>query len=57
MKYFQLFTEKPNMDFMNSLLSCFGIDSLDDKKEFCKDDLKDINQKISVREVRLRHTP
>ena len=32
MKYFQLFTEKPTIDFINSLLSCFGINSLNDKR-------------------------
>ncbi len=51
MKYFQLFTEKPNIDFINVLLSCFGIDSLDNKKEFCKDDLKDINTIDKIEEL------
>lgn len=41
MKYFQLFTEKPSIEFMTSLLRCYGIQSLDDNKEFCKEDLTD----------------
>lgn len=41
MKYFQLFTEKPNMEFMQSLLRCFNIESFEDPKSFCKDDLVD----------------
>ncbi len=39
MKYFQLFTEKPSLEFMTSLLRCYGLQSLDDNKEFCKEDL------------------
>ena len=41
MKYFQLFTEKPSLEFITSLLRCYGIQSLDDNKEFCKEDLTD----------------
>ena len=41
MKYFQLFTEKPSIEFITSLLRCYGIQSLDDNKEFCKEDLTD----------------
>jgi hypothetical protein len=41
MKYFQLFTEKPGMEFVASLLRCYGLQSLDDNKEFCKEDLTD----------------
>ena len=43
MKLFQLFTEKPNMTFMITILECFGLESLDEKKEFCKEDLIESN--------------
>lgn len=39
MKLFQLFTEKPTIEFMNAFLNCFGIEDIDEKKEFCKEDL------------------
>jgi len=41
MKHFQLFTDKPDYAFLIVLLNCFGIDSPEDKKEFCKEDLSD----------------
>jgi len=43
MKYFQLFTEKPNIDFMTTLVRCFGLESIDDSTEFSKVDLININ--------------
>lgn len=39
MKYFQLFTERPSIEFMNTLLACYGLESLEDSREFCKEDL------------------
>jgi len=39
MKLFQLFSEKPSLEFMNNMLTFFGSNGLDDKKEFCKEDL------------------
>lgn len=51
MKHFQLFIDKPNMDFMNSLLACYGISSLDDNQEFCKDDLQLLNVTDKLEEL------
>lgn len=51
MKHFQLFIDKPNIDFMNNLLSCYGINSLEDKQEFCKDDLENLNVIDSLEEL------
>lgn len=51
MKYFQLFCEKPSKDFMNQLLHCYGIDNLDDTKEFSKSDLIDINTIDKINEL------
>jgi hypothetical protein len=42
MKFFQLFTEKPNIVFIETLLACFGLEDLDEKKEFCKEDLHEL---------------
>jgi hypothetical protein len=39
MKYFQLFCGTPSDDFIESLLACYGLKSLQDKWEFCKNDL------------------
>lgn len=43
MKFFQLFCEKPNMEFMTELLDCYGLSGLDDNKEVCKGDLIELN--------------
>lgn len=43
MKLFQLFTEKPPIEFMNVMLTFFGLNGLEDKKEFCKEDLLELN--------------
>lgn len=39
MKFFQLFCEKPTMDFMSDFLKCYGLKGFDDCSEFCKGDL------------------
>ena len=41
MIYNQLFCEEPTMDFMNDLLKCYGLNSLNDNIEFSKSDLYD----------------
>ena len=43
MKLFQLFTEKPKEEFIITILECFGMDGMDDRKEFCKEDLNTLN--------------
>lgn len=39
MIYNQLFCEEPTIGFMNDLLKCYGLNSLDDNIEFSKSDL------------------
>lgn len=43
MKYFQLFCERPSIEFIEEILKCFNIDGLDANKEFCKNDLVEAN--------------
>ncbi len=43
MKYFQLFCEKPPEGFVVELLGCFGLEGLNDKREFSKGDLIEMN--------------
>ena len=40
---FQLFQQVPNEEFMVKLLNCFGIIDFNDKKEFTKSNLEDLN--------------
>ena len=42
MKY-QLFQQVPDEEFLKILLNCYGIEDIDDNKEFTKTDLNDIN--------------
>tara|TARA_A100000164_G_C21734429_1_gene689220 strand:- start:47 stop:436 length:390 start_codon:yes stop_codon:yes gene_type:complete len=42
MKY-QLFQQVPDENFINIFLNCYGIQNLDDNKEFTKSDLNDIS--------------
>lgn len=42
MKY-QLFQQVPGEEFLKILLNCYGIEDIDDSKEFTKTDLNDIN--------------
>lgn len=51
MKYFQLFTDRPNIDFMTSLLNCYGLESMDDSKEFCKEDLVELDTIKKIEEL------
>lgn len=39
----QLFQEIPEQDFMIKILNCFGIIDFNDKKEFTKSNLEDLN--------------
>lgn len=39
MKYFQLFSEQPPIEFMHNLLLCYGLIGFDDTIEFSKQDL------------------
>jgi hypothetical protein len=43
MKYFQLFSDKPNIEFLEILLECYGLHGLDEKKEFTKVDLVNLD--------------
>tara|TARA_B100000941_G_C28085075_1_gene340745 strand:- start:135 stop:524 length:390 start_codon:yes stop_codon:yes gene_type:complete len=40
---FQLFQQVPDEEFMVKLLNCFGIIDFNDKKEFTKSNLEDLN--------------
>jgi len=40
---FQLFQQVPDEEFMIKLLNCFGIIDFNDKKEFTKNNLEDLN--------------
>ena len=51
MKYFQLFTDRPNIDFMTSLVNCYGLESMDDSKEFCKEDLVELDTIKKIEEL------
>ena len=39
----QLFKQVPDLEFLNKLLNCFGLQDLEDKSEFTKDNLIKIN--------------
>ena len=43
MKYFQLFSEQPSVEFMNDFLKCYGLNGFDDTLEFSKGDLIEQN--------------
>jgi hypothetical protein len=43
MKYFQLFCDRPSLEFMEEFLRCFNINGIDESKEFCKNDLLEAN--------------
>jgi hypothetical protein len=51
MKHFQLFSEKPDLDFLEELLSCYGLQGLDDKIEFNKQDLIDLDTVNKITEL------
>ena len=42
MTLYQLFTKKPSEVVIHNLLSCFGLENLEDQKIFTKKDLKEI---------------
>jgi hypothetical protein len=39
----QLFKEMPDIEFLNKLLNCFGLQNIQDKGEFTKDNLINLN--------------
>lgn len=41
MTLYQLFTKKPTDEIVHNLLSCYGLENLDDTKIFTKKDLKE----------------
>lgn len=38
---FQLFQQMPDIDFVNKMLKCYGLENINDCKEFTKNDLID----------------
>lgn len=52
MKINQLFTKKVDTDILLKLLSCFGINDLNDKRFFCKYDMIQANTIERIAEVK-----
>lgn len=51
MKYFQLFCERPSIEFMEEFLKCFNMEGLDENKEFCKNDLVEVRTVEKIYEM------
>ena len=43
MKHFQFFCEIPEIDFMNELLACYCLNGFDQKIQFCKSNIVEMN--------------
>ena len=51
MTLYQLFTKKPTEEIIDSLLGCFGLESLEDTKVFTKKELKEIDTVEEMKKV------